>query len=103
MARKPSWPRTILLPLDGSPFAERALPLAMTLARRSGGGLRLALVHQVPPPPSTQDAVGVYVDIERAVRKAERGYLRGIATRAAATLGRPVRSVILEGPVARAL
>ena len=27
--------RTILVPLDGSPFAEHALPLALSIARRS--------------------------------------------------------------------
>jgi len=103
VARKATSPRTVLLPLDGSPFAERALPFATALARRSGGTLRLALVHRLPAPPATRDAVRVYAAMENAVRKAEHAYLRGIAARAAATLGRPVRSVILEGPVARAL
>jgi nucleotide-binding universal stress UspA family protein len=103
VARKPSSLRTILLPLDGSQFAERALPLATAVARRSGGNLRLALVHRLPAPPATRDAVRVYAAMENAVRKAEHAYLRGIATRAAETLGRPVRSVLLEGPIARAL
>ena len=34
---------SILVPLDGSPFAERALPMAIALARRSDA--RLSLVH----------------------------------------------------------
>ena len=33
--------RTILVPLDGSPFGEHALPLAMSLARRTGATLQL--------------------------------------------------------------
>ena len=37
--------KTILLPLDGSPLAERALPYAAALARRSGG--RVLLVEAV--------------------------------------------------------
>lgn len=37
----------IMVPLDGSPFSERALPLAVALAQRSGAELRL--VHVVVP------------------------------------------------------
>jgi nucleotide-binding universal stress UspA family protein len=41
--------KTILLPLDGSSIAERALPYAATLARRSGG--RVVLVEAVEAHP----------------------------------------------------
>ena len=34
-------PRTFIVPLDGSPFAERALPVACTLAERVDGGVLL--------------------------------------------------------------
>ncbi len=37
--------RTIVLPLDGSPFAEQALPLAFEIVRRSGATLDLIHVH----------------------------------------------------------
>jgi len=37
--------RTILVPLDGSPFAEQALPWALSLARRAGARLDLVRVH----------------------------------------------------------
>jgi nucleotide-binding universal stress UspA family protein len=37
----------IMVPLDGSPFSERALPLAVALAHRSGAELRL--VHVLAP------------------------------------------------------
>lgn len=49
--------QTILVPLDGSPFAEQALPLALALARQAGAALRLVHVRepQAPQPavPST--------------------------------------------------
>ena len=32
----------IMVPLDGSAFGERALPLAVSLARKTGGWLQLA-------------------------------------------------------------
>ncbi len=37
--------RTILVPLDGSPFAEQALPWALNVARRAGASLDLVRVH----------------------------------------------------------
>jgi len=37
--------RSILVPLDGSPFAERALPVASRLAQASGATLHLVMAH----------------------------------------------------------
>ena len=39
--------RTILVPLDGSPFAEQALPWALSLARRAGARLDLVRGHSL--------------------------------------------------------
>ena len=36
--------RTIVVPLDGSPFAEHALPCALAIARRARAELRLVSV-----------------------------------------------------------
>ncbi len=38
--------RNILVPLDGSPFSEQALPRALAIARRSGGALHLVTVAE---------------------------------------------------------
>ena len=51
--------RSILLPLDGSPFAEQAIPWASAIARKARARLRLALVHQVPPSPQVVSRVPV--------------------------------------------
>ena len=37
--------RSLLVTLDGSTFAEHALPLALSIARRAGAGLWVAQVH----------------------------------------------------------
>jgi nucleotide-binding universal stress UspA family protein len=37
--------RSILVPLDGSPCGEYALPLARTVARRTGAAVRVVHVH----------------------------------------------------------
>jgi nucleotide-binding universal stress UspA family protein len=40
--------RTILVPLDGSQFAEHALPTAIAIARRTGAALELITVDRAP-------------------------------------------------------
>jgi len=42
---------SILVPLDGSTFAEHALPMACAIARRAGATLRLVHVHTLTPTP----------------------------------------------------
>ena len=69
--------RSILVPLDGSPLAEQALPLASSIAERGGGKLRLILVHEMAIAPLDPGAGKLFVSIELASRKSERGYLRG--------------------------
>jgi nucleotide-binding universal stress UspA family protein len=70
----------ILVPLDGSQCAERAIPVAARLARASGGSVILVQalsldidLYLVPQPTLIEMAV----DAERAC--AEK-YLRGVAT-----------------------
>ena len=41
--------RSVLLPLDGSPYGEQALKIAVSLVKRSGGRLELVHVHQPEP------------------------------------------------------
>lgn len=81
MARDPAPFRTVLVPLDGSPLAEQAVPLAARLAQRAGSKLRLVLVHQLPSAPLDAVAAKLFTSIELATRKAERGYLRAVQAR----------------------
>jgi nucleotide-binding universal stress UspA family protein len=78
MMHDPSSFRSILMPLDGSPFAEQAVPLASRIAQRSGSKLRLAFVHKTPAAPVDSAAAKLFTSIETVTRKAERAYLRGI-------------------------
>ncbi|HUX85525.1 MAG TPA: universal stress protein [Chloroflexota bacterium] len=58
--------REILVPLDGSPLAERAIPFAHALALETGA--RLLLIRAVPPPRFsewTADHAKIMVDAER--------------------------------------
>jgi len=86
--------RSLLIPLDGSGFAEQALPIAIEIAQAARASVRLALVHQ-PVSPSTKARL--------AALKAERGYLRQVATRVKELTGSKVTGVTLHGPVAATL
>jgi nucleotide-binding universal stress UspA family protein len=93
--------RAVLLPLDGSPFAEQALPLALTVARQAGACLQVVQVH-VPL---------VYVEKlqvldntwDTRLRERERAYLDAVVTRLAGSGGVPTTATLLTGPVAEAL
>lgn len=71
--------RSILVPLDGSPFAEEALALAVALGQAANAKLRLVLVHQQPAAPKTPEATKLYTKIEVATRRAARDYLNSLA------------------------
>ena len=68
--------RSILVPLDGSPFAEQALPWASETARRAGAMMQLALVHHPAPALATaleMPEIGAQLDEEARAR--EQSYL----------------------------
>ncbi len=68
--------KSILVPLDGSTFAEHALPLAATIARRSGATLRLMRVLQG--------------NLENEQRTVAQAYLAQAYQRVQAAIGVPV-------------
>jgi nucleotide-binding universal stress UspA family protein len=96
--------RSILLPLDGSPFAEHAVPWATALARAARARLRLTLVHQPPePPPADPSSRRLYTRIQLALRKSQRDYLRAASTRIKAEGAVQVTSATLHGAPGPAL
>jgi nucleotide-binding universal stress UspA family protein len=95
--------RSIMVPLDGSDFAERALPLARTLAARTGATLHFVMVHDIAVLPLSMDGAGLASGqwVEDA-RKQESEYLEGVAA-AARSAGCSVRTALLEVPIVEAL
>ncbi|MGD9890152.1 MAG: universal stress protein [Dehalococcoidia bacterium] len=57
--------RMIVVPLDGSPFAERALPVAEALAAATGADLALIRVVEVLAPGDREPGVLSYLDGHR--------------------------------------
>lgn len=96
--------QSLLVPLDGSEFSERTIPLAQGLAKATGAKLHLAHVH-VPHPPdhflSNTQFHYEGLDLEEYDehhREQERAYLAEVEGRLAAET--PVESALLEGQVA---
>ena len=87
--------KRILLPLDGSPLAEQALPHAIAIAKRFQSELVLLRVHiPLPRPPATSEA---------AIQRAERAtavFIREDLERVAAGVqehGITVQIITVEG------
>ena len=94
----------ILVPLDGSPLAEQALPCAMALSR--GLATELVLFGAVSIPPDTQeilDKAGVKADALLEQLKAEADeHLREVVKRLR-EVGLTARHVVHCGPAAEAI
>jgi nucleotide-binding universal stress UspA family protein len=95
---------TILVPLDGSSFAEQALPLARQLAHSSGARLRLVMVHT---PATTWDPGVEFTlfdpEMERQLRERELAYLDAIARRITSESGIQIECALLSGAIGEAL
>ncbi|MGH7527147.1 MAG: universal stress protein [Gemmatimonadales bacterium] len=94
--------RSVLVPLDGSPLAEQAIPLAFEIARAARSRVRLVLVHQSPPPSFDAASARFYRSIDLAIRKAGRECLRELVARLRQSPAPQVSSVIIDGPAAPA-
>jgi len=90
--------RSLLVPLDGSTFAEHALPLALSIARRAGAALRVVRIH-VPFALMYADSMSPFAyQAEAAAMEQERAYLEGVVKRLATVSSLSATSALLEGP-----
>jgi nucleotide-binding universal stress UspA family protein len=96
--------RSIYVPLDGSPFAEQALPLAGEIARRAGAILQVGLVHHpVPALATALEVPEIEAQLDQEARAREQTYLHSIVERVRKAVNVPVTGTLLDGPVADAL
>jgi nucleotide-binding universal stress UspA family protein len=92
--------RSILLALDGSPFAEGAAPVAARLAAASHATLHLVVVHEwlshwMPLDPTI--AQMTLSQIDEHGRRESKAYLGRLAAELRADYGIRVRQTVLEG------
>jgi nucleotide-binding universal stress UspA family protein len=94
--------RTILVPLDGSRFAETALPLAVRLTRAAHGRLQLVMAHETVPTLLPAGAPMWDLPEESGKREQAQAYL----ARTAACLpagGKPIEYELIDGEAGPAL
>lgn len=97
--------RSILVPLDGSVFGEHALPLALSIARRTRATVQLAHVH-VPVLPLFMDgmpATDIDATLDEAERAGEHAYLQRLAERLQSSWDMQINTALLDAPITDAL
>jgi nucleotide-binding universal stress UspA family protein len=94
--------RSVLVPLDGSPSSEHALPVALNLVRRCEGRLRVVRVHELFPP-AYGASVGFSEQVNAAVKQQERDYLDTINSRLPAADRVRTTIELLDGDIVPAL
>ena len=93
--------RVILVPVDGSPFGERALSLAIPVAEQHGARLVLLHVHQLPLPITAVGGGAPVRDpaLDHHLREDRRKYLERLATRLRGETAVAIEPVFRDGPV----
>lgn len=94
---------SIVVPLDGSAFGKRALPAALSLARRSGAPVHLVHVHE----PLLEETPGAYAGVGQGydpqlseeLRQAMRTDLNALAAQLTRETSLTVDAEFLDGPV----
>jgi nucleotide-binding universal stress UspA family protein len=92
--------RSLLVPLDGSEFAEQALPVASSLARRSGAVLHVARVYLPVAGVHGEHAMPYDEALDRELMKRAHSYLDEVVARLAAHSTIKARAALLEGSIA---
>ena len=91
---------SILVPLDGSKFAEQAIPLALSIASRARASLEIMRVHDLY---LFQDPHGCWsrfnAQEDAAYKEREQAYLDAIAKRLGTTAAVPLTSALVDGLV----
>ena len=96
--------RSIMVPLDGSAFGEHALPLALTIAQRSGAVVRLVHVHAASELVYMIGGAPMAEELSEVPdREAELAYLDNLTQRLVSSWGVDVISTLLDGPPTLAL
>lgn len=90
--------RSILVPLDGFPFGEQALPMALSLARRAGASVKLLQV--VSPFVEVVPQLAAYQGpLEAEVRQERQHYLDGVVRQLREVSDVPVTTEVLKGEI----
>jgi nucleotide-binding universal stress UspA family protein len=89
--------KNILVPLDGSAFAEQAIPLALGIAEQSGAVLHL--VHVLVPVDvlDPYDALSMADALLKTIKRDKHRYLKNVAEKISATSSAIIASRLVDG------
>lgn len=95
-------PRLILVPLDGSAFAERAIKPALAIARRNGLRVELMLVHEPFVAASSVRSARPFVDpaLDGEWRSRHGAYVRDLVARLQKSTTVPMSGLVMDGAIA---
>lgn len=95
--------RSLLVPLDGSTFAEQALPMAAEIAGRCRATLHIVLVHNsIAVVPGPGEPVVLDPAVDEAGRRQEEEYLSSVSA-SLASAAFSVTTALLDGPTAQTI
>jgi nucleotide-binding universal stress UspA family protein len=89
--------KTVLLPLDGSPFAEHAISWASQIAQLANANLEAVRVHEFATPVFIGSEIVVDDSVDETIRQSEKNYLQSIVDRLHQQTSLKVRARLLEG------
>src|SRR5438132_8289529 len=90
---------SILVPLDGSPFGEQALPLATSIAKAGGAVLHLVHIHVPDEVMFAEPMLFVPPEAVTDEKQKEHHYLLQVAQRLGGELPASPSTAVLEGAV----
>jgi nucleotide-binding universal stress UspA family protein len=89
--------RSLLVPVDGDPFAEHALPLALGIARRAGAEVRVVNVHCPMQSVERPETLYYDIDFDAFLRRRQQAYLNDLLRRLRKVTSVPVTPVFMQG------
>ena len=89
--------RLIVIPLDGSPFSEQALPLATRIAERQRAELELVHAYETIVPYLTQGAPPFDPALDMELLEDRRAYIESVATWLQASTSAKVSATVVSG------
>jgi nucleotide-binding universal stress UspA family protein len=95
--------RSLLVPLDGSAFAEHALPLAASIARRAGASLQVVQAHVPAASFYIGSEFGAEITLDATVRENEAAYLDSVVKRLTENIPEQVSRTLVDGLIADAI
>lgn len=89
--------RSLLVPVDGGPFGEHALPAALKVARLAGAEVRVAHVYRPVQSPHRPETLYYDSSLDAQLRRRGKAYLGGLVQRLRRVTDVRITPVFLEG------